>query len=165
MGPSAAAHAAGMTRTIATITPLRDCGLRPAVVVGPDATVLDGARRMREANVSSLLVGEPGCLVSIVTERDIVAAMADGMTPDERITAISADNPYTVAADTTLAAAGHRMIELGVRHLVVAEGDRALGVVAMRDVVAVLLSGTEGPDVTLTLLCGSIAEHPELWLG
>src|SRR4051794_32827259 len=154
-----------MTKTIATITRLRDCGLRPPVVVAPDATILDGARQLREANVSSLLVGEPGCLVSIVTERDIVTAVAHGLSPDEPITAISAENPYSIDADTTLAAAGNRMIELGVRHLVVAVDDRVLGVVAMRDVVAVLLSGPDGADVTLTLLYGSVAEHPEFWLG
>ena len=154
-----------MTTAIATITRLRDCGLRPPVVVAPDATILDGACQLREANVSSLLVGEPGCLISIVTERDVVTAVAHGLSPDEPITSISADNPYSVSADATLAAAGNRMIELGVRHLVVTDGDRAVGVVAMRDVVAVLLSGSDGPDVTLTVLCGSVAEHPEFWLG
>ena len=104
-----------MTTASATITRLQDCGLRPPVVVAPDATILDGARQLREANVSSLLVGEPGCLVSIVTERDIVTAVAHGLSPDEPITSISADNPYSVSADITLAAAGNRMIELGVR--------------------------------------------------
>jgi CBS domain-containing protein len=139
--------------------------LRSPVVVSPRATILDGALQLRAANVSSLLVGEPGCLISIVTERDIVTAVACGIPAGEPITRISADNPFSIAADATLAEAGNRMIEHGVRHLVVADGDQAIGVIAMRDVVAVLLTGSDSGDSALALLYGSVADRPEFWLG
>jgi CBS domain-containing protein len=154
-----------MTNAIATMTPVRDWGLRPPVVVPPEATIVEGARMLRSANVSSVLVGEPGRLISIVTERDVVAAVACGLGPDEPITRISAEDPFSISADATLAEAGARMIEHRVRHLVVAEGGQAIGVVGMRDVVAVLLSGTETSHVTLAVIGGSVADRPEFWLG
>jgi CBS domain-containing protein len=154
-----------MTNAIATITLLRDWGLRPPVVVPPEATILEGAQMLRSANVSCLLVGEPGCLISIVTERDVVTAVACGLAADQSITRIAAENPFSIPADATLAEAGNRMITHGVRHLVVAEGDQAVGVIAMRDVVAVLLSGSDTSDLTMAAVCGSIADRPEFWLG
>jgi CBS domain-containing protein len=154
-----------MSNAIATMTPLRDWGLRPPVVVPPEATILESAQMLRSANVSSLLVGEPGFLISIVTERDVVAAVACGLAPDEPITRISAENPFSVSADATLAEAGNHMITHGVRHLVVAEGHQAIGVISMRDVAAVLLSGSDTGDVTMAVVCGSIADRPEFWLG
>ena len=154
-----------MTNRIANMTPLRDWGFRSPVVVPPEATILEGAQRLRSANVSSLLVGEPGCLISIVTERDMVTAVACGLEPDQPITRISAENPFSISADATLADAGNLMVELGVRHLVVAEGEQAIGVIAMRDVVAVLLSGADTSDVAMAVVYGSVADHPEFWLG
>ena len=154
-----------MTNATASMTRLRDCGLRSPVVLSPGASILDGAQQLRTANVSSLLVGEPGCLISIVTERDIVTAVACGISADQPITRISAEGPFSITADASIADAGNQMIEHRVRHLVVVEGNQAVGVIAMRDVVAVLLSGSDSGDVALALVRGSVADHPEFWLG
>jgi CBS domain-containing protein len=129
-----------------------------------DATILDAARRLRSANVSSLLVGEPGGLISIVTERDVVDACARGIAPEMPVMTVSVANPLTVPADATLGEAGQRMVDNGVRHLVVSTDDKAVGVVSMRDVVAALLSAGS-PDAAIAVLCGAVADRPEFWLG
>jgi CBS domain-containing protein len=153
-----------MTNTIANLTRLRDYSLPPPIVVQPDTTILEAARRLRAANVSSLLVGEPGSLISIVTERDVVDAFARDQSPDVPVISVSVANPLSIGDDATLGEAGQRMVENGVRHLVVTAGEQAVAVVSMRDVVAALLS-TNTAAGTFAVLCGAVASRPEFWLG
>jgi CBS domain-containing protein len=144
---------------------LADCALPSPIVVPPEATLLEAARRLRSANVSSLLVGRPGALVSIITERDLVDAFARRLAPELAVASISAADPLTVPADATLAQAGQRMVEHGIRHLVVTSAeDQAVAVVSMRDVAAAMLSSA-APDAAVAVLCGAIADRPEFWLG
>ena len=44
-------------------------------------------------------------------------------------------DPITATADTSPEEAGHIMLEHGFRHLPVVEGDRAVGIVSIRDLV------------------------------
>lgn len=50
----------------------------------------------------------------------------------------------TVGIDETIASAGRRMDEAGVRHLPVRGGDTVVGLVAQRDVLAVLVGSVDG---------------------
>ena len=43
-------------------------------------------------------------------------------------------DPITATPDTTIEEAGRTMLENGFRHLPVVEGDRAVGIVSLRDV-------------------------------
>ncbi len=56
--------------------PVKLVGLSGYVTIGPDADVGDAATLMREKGVSSLLVVHDGQLVGIITERDILFAIA-----------------------------------------------------------------------------------------
>jgi len=154
-----------MNATTVNLTRLADLPLRAPVAVGPDATVLETARLLRAANVSSVLVGHPGTLVSIVTERDIVEALAQGVDPEMAISLFAVPNPLTIAADATLGEAGERMVANGVRHLVVTDDSTAIAVVSMRDVVVALLSAASTTDATIAVFCGAVGDRPEFWLG
>lgn len=154
-----------MNATTVNLTRLADLPLRAPVAVGPDATVLETARRLRAANVSSVLVGHPGTLVSIVTERDIVEALAQGVDPEMAISSFAVPNPLTIAADATLGEAGERMVASGVRHLVVTDDSTAIAVVSIRDVVVALLSEASTSDATIAVFCGAVGDRPEFWLG
>ena len=79
-------------------------------------------------------------LVGFVSERDCLAALADGVyfgTPDPQHTAatVMRRHPVCVAADTELFALVSIFVNHGFRHLPVVDGDALLGIVSRRDVL------------------------------
>jgi len=119
---------------------------------------------MRSSNISSLVVNEPGRTVSIVTERDLTRALADGLESDTPVTAVASARPLTVTADSTVTDAATRMLRDGVRHLVVTRGDRAVGVISIRDVLGALLQ-TVTPEAVFVMVKQTWCDLPENWLG
>jgi CBS domain-containing protein len=141
-----------------------DLRLRPAVAVAPSATLAQAARIMRAHDISALVVGEPGALVSIVTERDMTQALADARPPEVEVSAIASPEPLTVAPDATVMDAATLMLREGVRHLVVTRAGRAIGVMSMREVLAALVTAVT-PDTVFVMLERMRVDAPELWLG
>jgi CBS domain-containing protein len=107
------------------------------VRLAPEATLRAAAMELAAARTGLAVVetGEGG----VLTERDVLRAIAEGVDLDRAHVAdhMSA-RPITVAPGTPVAEACDLMIERGVRHLLVAEGGRLIGVLNMRDVVGVL---------------------------
>jgi CBS domain-containing protein len=107
------------------------------ITAEPDETLIDAAGRMNCYQIGALPVYEHHRLVGIVTERDIVAALAEGADPETAtVSNYMTGGPVTVAPDDDLDVAARRMAELGVRHLPVVEGHRLVGVLSIRDLVA-----------------------------
>jgi CBS domain-containing protein len=110
---------------------------RPGLpAVDPDDRLADVARRMRHDRVGAVAVMSSGRLVGIITERDLMRAVADGVDPEralasERMTS----DPWTIDHDELATRAAERMIELGVRHLPVVEDGVVLGVISTRDLL------------------------------
>jgi CBS domain-containing protein len=119
---------------------------------------------MRAHDISALVVGRPGELVSIVTERDLAQALADGLAPDTAVSAVASPEPLTVLPDATVLDAAMLMLRHDVRHLVVAHGRRVIGVLSMRDVLEALVAAVT-PDTILVMLEQLRIDPPELWLG
>jgi CBS domain-containing protein len=96
------------------------------------------AERMWREQTGSLLIMDGGRLAGIITERDLLRAVALGAdlataTVDEAMTA----EVFTVPPDTSLRDAAREMATRWVRHLPVVEAGRVLGVVSMRDITGV----------------------------
>jgi len=155
-----------MTKTSAkhVVPRVDDLRLRPAVAVAPDASLDQAARIMRAHNISALVVGEPGGLISIVTERDLTQALADARPHETEVGDIASVDPLTVPQDATVMDVATLMLRIGVRHLVVTRGDRAVGVVSMRDALAALVKAVT-PDTVFVMLERMEIEAPEVWLG
>jgi CBS domain-containing protein len=142
-----------------------DLGLRPAVAVGPEAPLDQAARIMRAHDISALVVGDPGGLVSIVTERDLTRALADARPPETEVAAVASADPLTVTTDTTVMDVATVMVRHGVRHLiVVGDNRRVVGVVSMRDALTALVQ-TVTPDTVFVMLQRVQIDAPEVWLG
>jgi CBS domain-containing protein len=104
------------------------------ITTEPDETLVDVAGRMHYYQIGALPVYQQHRLVGIVTERDLVAALAEGADPaTTRVVDYMTDRPVTVAPDDDLAVAAHRMAELGVRHLPVVDGHHLVGMLSIRD--------------------------------
>jgi CBS domain-containing protein len=99
------------------------------------ASLRELAETMSEQEVGSVVVVEMSQVVGIVTERDVVMAIADGGNVDEMHAAdIMSEGPICAGPDDTLQFTTARMIEWGVQHLPVIESGRAIGMVSARDV-------------------------------
>lgn len=113
-----------------------------AEVVGTETTLADAAETMIEAGVGSLAVVDGRTLAGILTERDIVEAVADGADPDEAMVAEwMSESPDTVKPDADVEDAATWLLEMGYRHLPVMDGDELLGIVSIRDLLWAITSG------------------------
>jgi CBS domain-containing protein len=142
---------------------IQDLTLRPIVTIGPDESLRTAARTMRTSNVSSLVVSEPAQPVSIVTERDLTDALADGVDPDEPLSTIASPNPRTIPADATALDAATRMLREGVRHLVVTRGHHAVGVISIRDLLGALVQNLT-PEAVHVMVQQAWCDLPESWI-
>jgi CBS domain-containing protein len=107
--------------------------------VGPEHTIRQTAQLMSARRVGSALVHDPeGAGVGIITERDILYAIGNGLDPDVEKTAshITWDVVYA-GPNWTLEEAAGAMVRGGFRHLVVMEGDEVLGIISVRDILRV----------------------------
>ncbi|MEM9710821.1 MAG: CBS domain-containing protein [Actinomycetota bacterium] len=79
--------------------------------------------------------------VAVLTERDIVRGVASG-DADTWATDIMSRELVTVDADVSVTEATRRMLDHGIRHLVVQDGDR-LGILSLRDCVGPLIASVD----------------------
>jgi CBS domain-containing protein len=107
------------------------------LTVGPDHTIRAAAKQMAKRGVGAAVVvdpEQPG--PGIVTERDILLALAEGQDPDnERVGDHLSENLTFAAPDWSLERAAEAMVRGGFRHLVVVDGGDLVGVLSMRDIV------------------------------
>ena len=112
--------------TQATVTESRHDSLRSA------------AERMWRQQTGSLIITDGGQLTGIITERDLLRAVALGADPDKTSVddAMTAE-VYTVPPDMQLQDAAREMATRWIRHLPIVDDGELLGVVSMRDVTGV----------------------------
>jgi len=108
--------------------------------VEPQTSLADVAKRMRREDADSVAVMSEGQLLGIITERDLVRAIADGVDPQQaKADVIMSADPATVTADEEVAVVALKMMRLGIRHLPVVDQDGSpIGLISARDLVAVL---------------------------
>ncbi|WP_116995622.1 cyclic nucleotide-binding/CBS domain-containing protein [Desertimonas flava] len=109
--------------------------------------VVDGSSSLRAAaaaldgcQVGALLVTGGRRNIGIVSERDVVAALRDGADPDRlRVDRIASRPVVTTAPDERLIDVARRLITDHCRHVVIVDGDEVVGILSMRDLLAVLI--------------------------
>jgi CBS domain-containing protein len=111
---------------------------RDLLTVDPGLSLVDVARRMVERNVGAVLVLEGGELAGILTERDLMRALARGLRDSATVADSMTRGPETIGPDDTMGHAATLMIHGGFRHLPVVEGGEVVGIVSIRDLVQVL---------------------------
>ena len=112
--------------------------MRDPVTVEPEISIRDAARIMKREGVGSLLVVEGGEPKGLVTERDIVYAIASDVSLDSEVENIMSTNLVTAESTTEVSEAAMLMAGRKIRHLVVTEGGKVVGVISLRDVARVL---------------------------
>ncbi|MBY5161968.1 CBS domain-containing protein [Salsipaludibacter albus] len=110
-------------------------------VVHPSLPLRRAAELLAADGIGLLVVeNAAGDLAGVVSERDLVAAIARGGEPDEeRVGDLMTDDVVCVDLDDDLATTIDRMVAAEVRHLVALDDDGAVvGVVSARDVLGAM---------------------------
>ena len=106
------------------------------VAVAPTDSLRAAAQAMAAAGVGSAVVLAAGRLAGIITERDVLRAVAESIDPDTTATAeVATAEVVTVEPDWEIYEAAAEMASRRIRHLVIAEDGRVLGVVSVRDML------------------------------
>jgi CBS domain-containing protein len=120
--PAVADH---MTKSLLTVT--------------ADATLGEAAARMAERGVGAVVVLDGESISAILTERDVMKAVAAGRDGSAPVTEWMTRHPDTIEPSDTTDHAASLMIHGGFRHLPVVEDGKIVGIVSIRDLMKVAL--------------------------
>ena len=115
---------------------IREVMTKDPVTLSQEATIIEAARAMREADAGPILVtdGSEG-LFGIVTDRDIVVrAVAEGQDPNSvKLGDIATRGLNTLSPDDSVEDAIRLMRDNDIRRIPIVEGDRPIGIVSIGD--------------------------------
>jgi CBS domain-containing protein len=107
------------------------------VTVAPTASLREVAGIIADASVGCVVVGSADAVEGVVSERDIVRAVAEGLDLDAvTVAEIESKSLVWIPADSSVGAVAEEMMEDYVRHVLVGDQGRVVGIVSMRDVIS-----------------------------
>ena len=112
---------------------------RDLLTVAPGDALGDVAKRMVERDVGAVIVLEGSALAGILTERDVLRAVAAGIQDETIVSDWMTRDPETMGPDDTTQHAAVLMIHGGFRHMPLVEGDQVVGMLSIRDLMRVVL--------------------------
>jgi signal-transduction protein with cAMP-binding, CBS, and nucleotidyltransferase domain len=116
----------------------------PVATIRSTDTLRDAARALAAEGLGLLVVVDHRGVMGVLSERDVVAAIADDVDLDtERVRDHASTEVVSVEEDATVFDAAAAMATAEVRHLAFARHGVVTGVVSVRDVVNVLLESTD----------------------
>jgi CBS domain-containing protein len=127
---------------------MRICDMNPrgAITVERGETLRGASKRLADDDIGALIVFNTNGLAGIFSERDLARAVADGADLDEeQVEDFMTESPVTVDHYCAIGAAISYMNEHAVRHLVVVDEGDVVGMISIRDLVA--LFGTAWPEL------------------
>ena len=115
--------------------PIRRLMTKGPPVVAPDTPVAQAVQVMRENTVSSVIVGQPGKAVGIVTEADIVRKVlaAEQDPASTQVQQIMSTPLISVNVKTPVYNIYRTMADHRIRHLVITEQGQWVGFVSVKD--------------------------------
>jgi CBS domain-containing protein len=110
------------------------------IEVAPEDTLGEVAERMTAKNVGAVVVKDFGNLIGILTERDLLKAVAGRVhTSEARVREWMTADPITASEADSADEAIRTMLDNGFRHLPVVAAGRTVGVVSLRELMRAAL--------------------------
>ncbi|MFP4512253.1 MAG: cyclic nucleotide-binding/CBS domain-containing protein [Acidimicrobiales bacterium] len=126
----------------ATSAPVASVMHRSTVSVRHDTTIRQVAETLAREEVGAVVVRGAEGLAGIVSERDIVTALAEGVDPDaERAADVMTYDVVSVGSADSLETVARVMLDGGIRHLPVIDAGGPVGIVSIRDLLGLYLDG------------------------
>lgn len=121
-------------------------------------TVAEGVEIMVNRGVGSLVVMEGSTVVGYFTERDLMVRVVGRKRDPARtpIHEVMTRDLVRVEYNATCKYCLNRMKEHRIRHLVVFNGPRFVGVVSMRDIAALVTKAVDYTDITVNVVGGMV---------
>lgn len=117
---------------------VRDVMNRNVVVGKPELTIREATQVMGDMHIGSLIVRDNESIMGIVTERDVLMAVAKGVDPEEStVEDIMTKSVVTIDADKKLEEAVDLMVEHKIKKIPVTEGKKLIGIITASDIVVV----------------------------
>jgi CBS domain-containing protein len=115
---------------------LKDLIKRRPITVSSDATIHDVIKIMARENIGFLVVREGEQVVGVLSERDVIKALAEEGDVGKRVAEFCKRDVIKLRADSTLEEAAQTMGKHRIRHIVVEdERGELIGVVSVRDLL------------------------------
>jgi CBS domain-containing protein len=116
---------------------VRDLMSRSIVRGDPRHSLVEAAAEMRAHRISALVVLNDSAIIGIITERDLLRAIADGRDPGTtHVSQYMTHDPQTVDSRQLAVKAAAIMVKHRVRHLPVTDKGRLVGFLSARDLLA-----------------------------
>ncbi|MDI6888336.1 MAG: CBS domain-containing protein [Methanocellales archaeon] len=133
--------------------PVREIMTTNVITADGNMKASEGARKMAERKIGSLVITEDDKPIGIVTERDMIQkVMSKGIAPDSVMLKDVMSQPLvTIKPDESISSAAQKMLEKDIRRLPVVEDGKLLGIITDADMVSFASSVTD----TLTELIGT----------
>lgn len=112
---------------------------RNVLSVAPDATLSAAAQRMSGGRVGAVVVLDGQKLRGILTERDVLRAVAEGRVEGSRVEEWMTRDPDTIEPSESTDIAATLMIHGGFRHLPVVQDESVIGIISIRDLMRIVL--------------------------
>ncbi|MEM1599151.1 MAG: CBS domain-containing protein [Pyrobaculum sp.] len=112
---------------------------RPPITSHADVKIRDVARLMAEKRIGLVVIvdkNQPDAVVGVVSERDIVRAVARNLDLDSPVKEIMTSPVITVEGEEPVWRVAEIMRQHNIRHVVVTKGGRLYGVISIRDLVS-----------------------------
>ncbi|HET9438312.1 MAG TPA: CBS domain-containing protein [Gaiellaceae bacterium] len=119
--------------------PVSEHMTRSLLTVPVDATLGEAATAMASRGVGAVVVLEGASILAILTERDVMKAVAAGRDGSAPVSEWMTRHPDTIEPDDSTDHAASLMIHGGFRHLPVVEAETVVGIVSIRDLMKVAL--------------------------
>jgi len=128
-------------------TPVSELVEDEVVTVPPDLGLIETAETLVDADIGAVLVKAEGTVVGVLSERDVVRAVAQG----RDLAATSAREMASTAliwcdVGATVAEVAAEMMERYVRHVLVESDGALVGVVSARDLLGVYVTAEPAGD-------------------
>lgn len=115
----------------------------PAQACGPRVTLREAASMMVEGDLGSLIVGDGTSMVGIITERDIMSAVATGAdTSTVMVEDWMTADPDSASPELEVREAAEWMLAVGYRHLPITQDGRIMGIASIKDILWAMADGT-----------------------
>ena len=123
-----------------------DTMTREVMLIKPDQSISEAAKRMAECGSGALPVGEDDRLIGVITDRDIaIRAVAHSLPPETPVRQVMSREVLYCYEDEEVEAVAQNMGNLQVRRLpVVNRAKRLVGIVSIGDVAKKTAPRTTG---------------------
>jgi CBS domain-containing protein len=119
-------------------SPLRELVRRPPVTCSPATSIRDVLARMHGENIGSMVIADGDAPLGIFTLHDLLSRVAlDGRDLQQPIAAVMTPDPIRLPAQASAYEAALAMARHGIRHVLVMDAARCVGVVSERDLFSV----------------------------